>query len=399
MGFRYLRAKKGSKFLSIITGISIGGVAIGVLTMIVTLSVMSGFEGELRKRLFSADTHILVERKDGSFRADETLLTQLQLGLPKGSAIFPVLQTEAILRSGKKVAGAIVKGVGQEQFDWIKGHVKEWAAKELLENAGGARMLLGQEMAYDLGVIPGDLVTIVSPIETEGPLGVVPRVKRFVVEGVYRTGVPEQELHVVFAAIRDVESFIREADIVNRVELRVGSFDEAPQVARGLQGKLGGEFLVRSWQELNAHLFHSLGLERTAMFVILIFIVIVASFNIVSTLTMMVIEKKRSLSILRAMGATRKQIGSIFLWEGLAIGLVGVTVGGALALAICGALSKYPIIQLPEFYYDRSLPVVVEPLAVGGIIAAALLVVACAAFLPARKASDLSPMQGIRGDN
>lgn len=399
VGFRYLTSKKSSRFLSVITAISIGGVGVGVLTMVVTLSVMSGFEAELKKRLFAAETHVLVENNEGYFKSSPQLLEEIRVAAPDVKAVYPVLQTEAILRSGKRrVTGSIIKGVDRQQLEWLKTKVVEWAPSEILDNegAGTSRIFMGAEMAFDMGVTPGDFLTMVSPVEAEGPFGAVPRVKRFIVEGIYNTGVPEQELHVAFAAVEDVESFLRMSGVLNAIEVRVASLDDAPESAAAIRSKLGSSFLVRSWQELNAHLFQSLKLERTAMFCILIFIVIVASFNIVSTLTMMVLEKKRSLSILRAMGATKKQIASIFLWEGLAIGLFGVIGGTTLGLAICFALKSYPIIELPEYFYDRTLPVIIHAPSIALVAGAAMVVVLLGAVMPARKASELTPIQGIR---
>ena len=398
VGFRYLTSKKSSKFLSIITAISVGGVGIGVLTMVVTLSVMSGFEDELKKRLFAAETHVLIENHEGYFKSSDQLLEQIQTAVPTIEKVYPILQTEVILRSGKKVTGSVVKGVGAAQLEWLKSKVVEWAPADVLASdaKGVARLFVGAEMAFDMGVIPGDLVTMVSPVEAEGPFGAVPRVKRFVVEGVYKTGIPEQELHVAFSAAADIESFLRQEGVLNAVEVRVGTLEEAPGAAQAIKRRLGDAFLVRPWQELNAHLFQSLKLERTAMFCILIFIVIVASFNIVSTLTMMVLEKKRSLSILRAMGATRQQISAIFLWEGLAIGLFGVVGGVSLGLAVCWALMRYPIIELPEYFYDRTLPVIIHPESIAIVALTTLCVVLLGAIMPARKASYLTPIQGIR---
>lgn len=398
VGFRYLTSKKSSKFLSIITAISIGGVGIGVLTMVVTLSVMSGFEDELKKRLFAAETHVLIESNDGYFQSSDQLLEQIQSASPMVEKVYPVLRTEVILRSGKKVTGSVVKGIGKEQLDWLKSKVVEWAPAEVLASdaKGVARMFVGAEMAFDMGVIPGDLITMVSPVEAEGPFGAVPRVKRFVVEGVYKTGIPEQEMHVAFAATADIESFLRQDGVLNAIEVRVAKLEEAPIAAEAIKRRLGAAFLVRPWQELNAHLFQSLKLERTVMFCILIFIVIVASFNIVSTLTMMVLEKKRSLSILRAMGATRRQISAIFIWEGLAIGIFGVSGGVSLGLLVCWGLMRYPIIELPDYFYDRTLPVIIHPESIAIVALTTLFVVLLGAFLPARKASYLTPIQGIR---
>lgn len=396
VGFRYLRAKKSSSFLSLITLISFAGVGLGVLTMIVTLSVMSGFEQELKRRLFSAETHVLIESEKGFFPVDEPMLAKIRASSTKVTDVFPILQTEAILKVGQKVSGAVLKGLSPEHVTWLKSKVTEWAPEEFRKGAPNARIFIGQEMAFNLGAVAGDEVTLVSPVETDGPFGAVPRVKKFFVEGIYKTGVPEQELHVVFSAQEDAESFLKEKGVYSHIEVKVQKFEDTEAVAGALRSRLSSPFLVRSWQELNAHLFHSLRLERAAMFCILIFIVIVASFNIVSTLTMMVVEKKKSLSILRAMGATKKQVASIFLWEGYAIGLVGTVVGGGLGILICWALGRYPIIELPEFFYDRSLPVILDPVSIFAIAASALGIVFVASLVPALRASDLPPIQGIR---
>jgi lipoprotein-releasing system permease protein len=396
VGFRYLRSKKSSSFLSLITVISFLGVAVGVMTMVVTLSVMSGFETELKGRLFDAETHVLLEPRDGYLDSTKPWGQLIREASTRVNDVFPVLQTEVILRAGQKVGGAVFKGLGTEQMDWLQQRVTEWAPEEFKKRSSSAKIFIGQEMAFNLAAVAGDEVTLVSPVEADGPFGAVPRVKKFFVEGIYKTGVPEQELHVVFGAHGDVESFLRSSGVLSQVEVRVKSFDDAESVAAAIRKTVDSSVEVRSWQELNAHLFRSLKLERAAMFCILIFIVIVASFNIVSTLTMMVVEKKRSLSILRAIGATPRQVASIFLWEGLTIGLVGTAVGAAVGLLICHLLRRYPIIELPDVFYDRSLPVVIDPVSLMAITMSALFVVLLASLVPAFRASRLVPIQGIR---
>ena len=190
---------------------------------------------------------------------------------------------------------------------------------------------MGQELAYEMGLIPGDQVTLISPTETEGPLDSVPRLKKYFIEGVYHSGLPDQELHTVFAADSAVRSFLRRADVMSEWEIAVKDFDQAPALASKIR-ELAPQFRVQDWAQLNSHLFASLKLERVAMFVILAFIVIVASFNIVTTLTLMVLEKKREISILKAMGARHGQVAAIFLAEGMLIG--GIGVGGGIALRV-----------------------------------------------------------------
>lgn len=223
----------------------------------------------------------------------------------------------------------------------------------------------------------------------------VPRMKRFVVEGVYKTGHAEQELHTVFSPVRNVQAFLRRADVISQYEVTLKGFESAPALAGELRSILPG-WDVQDWVQMNSHLFASLKLERFAMFTVLAFIVIVASFNIITTLTLMVLEKKKEIGILKAMGARNSQVGAVFLAQGLGIGLRGVAGGTALGLAICAFLKRYPIIQLPEVFYDRTLPVNFQPAVylLIGVLALGIVLVACQ--YPSRRASKLPPLQGIR---
>lgn len=396
VGYRFFKAKKSSSFLSLISGISVGGVIIGVLVMVVILSVMAGFEHELKNRLFKAEHHIRIEKvNEQRFALDEGFLEKIAQAYPAAKRIDPVLQTEAILKSGQRVSGAVLRGVSDEAWGAAKTNVVDWAPEEFL-SGGEARILLGQELSYELGVVAGDIITAVSPIASTGPLGMAPKMKKFVVQGVYKSGVPEQELHVVFVERKDVESFIRREGEITQIEVTVLDLADAPTAARVLKTSLPKEYLVRSWQDLNAHLFASLRLERLAMFTMLAFIVVVAGFNILSLLTMSIIEKKQSIGILRAMGATKQQITRIFVWMGMWVALYGSFFGLSLGLAICWVLKTYPVIELPEFYYDRTLPVLIRVETIAAILCTTILIVAVGALVPARRAARLTPLASIR---
>jgi lipoprotein-releasing system permease protein len=411
VGLRYLKSKKNSRFLSFITLLSILGVMVGVTAMIVVLSVMDGFEAELKKRLMSSDLHVLItptQRVDG-FDAGFVPKTALN---PTGVAerlkgekdvvsFWPIVSTEAILKSGRKVTGVVFKGITPERMERLKAQLTETADQQMLvtrDGAGTTRLqgvFIGQELAYEMGVIPGDQLTFISPTETEGPLESVPRLKRYVVEGVYHSGLPEQELHTVFAPEGAVRSFLRRQDAVSQWEITVKDFEKAPAIAKKVRA-LAPQFKVQDWVELNTHLFASLRLERVSMFVILAFIIIVASFNIVTTLTLMVLEKKREISILKAMGARHGQVAAIFLAEGILIGGVGVGGGIGLGGLLCSILKRYEFIQLPDIYYDRTLPVTFDPRYYVGVAACALLIVLAACLYPSRRAARLNPLDGIR---
>ena len=411
IGLRYLKSKKNSKFLSFITILSIFGVGLGVTAMVVVLSVMDGFEAELKKRLMSSDLHILVTPSERvpSFEmgfVPKTSLDQPELqsyfkNHPNISSIWPIVSTEAILKLGKKVTGVVLKGVTPERLSRLKTQVVESAEPQMLVHHEGGEtvhlsgIFVGQELAYELGALPGDVVTLISPTETEGPLESVPRLKDFVVEGIYHSGLPEQELHTVFSPAGSVRSFLRRADVLTQWEISVDRFDDAPKIAKDLQLLLP-QFHVQDWVQLNSHLFASLKLERLAMSVILAFIVVVASFNIVTTLTLMVLEKKKDISILKAMGARHSQVAAIFLSEGILIGTVGIGGGLILSLALCGILKRYEFISLPDVYYDRTLPVTFDPRYYLAVTLIAIFIVLMACLYPSRRAAKISPLEGIR---
>lgn len=413
VGLRYLKSKKNSRFLSFITILSIMGVGLGVTAMIVVLSVMDGFEAELKKRLMASDLHVLITpttRAEGfgsgfvprsSF--DLERVTRDIRAVDPEAQIWPIVSTEAILKSGRKVTGVVLKGVTDERMARLKKQVTESAEPRLLvqRDAGEATKLpgifVGQELAYEIGLIPGDQVTLISPTETEGPVGGVPRLKRYVVEGVYHSGLPEQELHTAYAAEGAVRSFLRRAEVLSQWEVSVRDFEAASKAAARIRPDLNEKgFQVQDWIQLNSHLFASLRLERIAMFVVLAFIIVVASFNIVTTLTLMVLEKKKEIAILKAMGARFDQVAAVFLAEGILIGGLGVAGGAAFGLLLCSILKRYEFITLPEIYYDRTLPVTFNAWYYVGVCVCAGVIVLAACLYPSRRAAKLNPLDGIR---
>lgn len=411
IGNRYLRSKKNNRFLNFITWLSLLGIGIGVCALIVVLSVMDGFERELKKRLMSSDLHILVTPEsevqgfDRGFvprnSAVEKGVADWVASRPRVENAWPVLSTEAILKSGRKVSGVVIKGVEEPRMIRLKRTLTEKADPSLLRNQEDGNMVrlpglyLGKELASEFGLIPGDQVTLISPTETEGPTGSVPRLKRFIIEGVYSSGTPDQEIQVVFTSVKNVQSFLRRSEVISQFELVLSDFEDAPRLAEELRAIVPG-WKVQDWVQMNSHLFASLKLERFAMFVVLAFIVIVASFNIVTTLTLMVLEKRKEISILKAMGARNSQVSAIFLAEGLGIGLRGVIGGGVLGIFLCFALKRYEFVQLPDVFYDRTLPVSFQPLVYVLIVLVTLVIVLLACQYPCRRAARLAPLQGIR---
>lgn len=413
VGLRYLKSKKNSKFLSFITLISMVGVALGVTALIVVLSVMDGFEVEMKKRLMNQEMHLLITPKSDSpgyesgrvrsdFFASSEVGKKLLGDSTQVAAVNPILQTEAILRGGRKVSGVVVKGIEKPRMEMLNAILSE-AADSPLKNpdfegsdqGDVSKIYLGQSLADEMDIIPGELVTLISPTETDGPFSTIPRLKRFIVAGIYRSGVPEQELHTVFSEMSSVRSFLRKSGVVSHWEIVLKDFSAAADYKSKLT-KLGGPLEVQDWMDLNSHLFASLRLERLAMFISLVFIVIVASFNIITTLTLMVLEKKREISILKAMGARDSEVGAIFLAEGILIGGVGAMSGLGLGFLICIALKKWEFISLPDIYFDRTLPVSFLPHYYAIVAIASLVIVLAASVYPSLRAARTDPLRGIR---
>ncbi|HEY8278569.1 MAG TPA: ABC transporter permease [Bdellovibrionota bacterium] len=398
VGLRYLRSKKSNAFLSLITFLSIAGVAVGVATLIVILSVMDGFEGALKSRLAQGEFHVLVtragENTDPYFTMPTEGVNRLYSLSPDILSVNPVLSTEAILKAGKKVAGMSMRGVSESQMSLL--------AKSLVEAAEGPKVLtreglwLGKELAYQLNVLPGDKVQVISPTETEGPLESVPRIRSFRVDGIFESGLPEKDLHTVYASLDAVQEFLGRPGQVNRVEINVRDFERSDRSGDLIRAQLGEDYRVQDWNQLNSHLFASLKLERVTMFVILTMIVLVASFNIVTSLRMTVVEKRKEIAILQAMGANDRQIGGIFLVQGAVIGNIGTVIGLVAGLGTALALKVYPVVELPDIFYDRSLPVKISPWFITFVVFTAILIVVAAAFFPARAASKIPPLEGIR---
>jgi lipoprotein-releasing system permease protein len=399
IGLRYLRSKKGNAFLSLITFLSIAGVMVGVATLIVTLSVMDGFEGALKGRLAQGEFHILVQRsaeheQDPYFEWQPEQLDRIYRLNTDIQQVNPVLVTEAILRAGKKVSGMSMRGVTEAQMNAL--------SRSLVESVEGPKVIsseglwLGKELAYQLSVLPGDKVQVISPLETEGPLESVPRMRVFKVEGIFESGIPEKDLQTVYAPLTAVQEFLGHPGKINRLEVTVEHFEKSEASARGIRAELGESYTVKDWNELNASLFASLKLERITMFTILAMIILVASFNIVTSLKMTVIEKKKEIAILKAMGARESQIRSIFLVQGLVIGNIGTFLGLVLGLGVAFLLKHYPLIQLPDVFFDRTLPVKLNPLFIALVVGTATIMVLLAAYFPARAAAKDSPIAGIR---
>ncbi len=412
VGLRYLRARRRS-FLSLISFISLLGVTIGVATLDIVLAVMTGFEQDLRDKILGMNPHVVVVSYAGPVPADPTLVEKVR-GLDGVAAAAPFVYGQAMLAVGRSASGVVVRGIEPAAAGAVvdvEKHLQSGTLAELgtshsvtlpLEEGGGKvdlpGIVIGGELARQLGVARGDVVSLISPLGTPGPAGMIPRIKRFVLVGVFDSGMFDYDTTLAYVALGDAERFFDMKDGVTGVEVRVGDVYQARAVARRIEGALGGfPYRARDWMEVNRNLFSALKLEKVVYGIVLCLIVVVAAFNILATLTMVVKEKRRDIAVLKSMGGSSPSIGRIFILNGAVIGLAGTVLGNLLGLAGCWLLARYQFVELPkDVFLVTTLPVRVDP--VNFLVVASVSVAICvvAAVSPARRAASLVPVEVIR---
>ncbi len=408
IGLRYLRARRQETFISLITVISILGVMIGVMTLNVVMGVMSGFEETLRDRLLGINAHIaLVKSGDRLFNYDKILD---QVARENGvTAASPTVYGQVMLTSGARVAGVVVRGVDPERVDKvvdIKRYIKEGNLAALNSQHPlqiGDRtiqlpgIILGERLANQLGVFPGSPVQVVSPLGSPTAIGVIPKVRRFLVVGLLKTGMSEIDSTLVFMGLKDAQKFFDLGDSVTNIEIRVKDVNHSREVAEQIQKDLGFPYFTEDWTRLWPNLFSALQLEKTVYFLVLLLMVLIGAFNIVSTLVMVVMEKKKDIAILRSMGATRESIRNIFLFKGSVIGVLGTALGVLLGFIICVLIDEYQFIKLPEgAFLISTVPVRIYLSNFVLVALSSLFVCLLASLYPARQAAKLDPVEIIR---
>ncbi|MBT8407773.1 MAG: lipoprotein-releasing ABC transporter permease subunit [Deltaproteobacteria bacterium] len=406
IGLRYLKAKRKQTFVSLITLISIAGVTVGVTALIVVLAVMNGFKEDLREKILGVTSHVVVSRFDGNIPKYQELRAKVEV-VSGVAAATPFIYTQAMINSRQAISGAVLRGLEPETAGKVinlpknmrSGSLEELAAEK---KSGGTRsspgIILGNELARNLGVSRGEPVTVISPLGRLTPLGRVPRSQTFRVAGIFDSGMYEYDSTIAYVSIWAAQRFLGIGDRVTGIEVRVDDIYEADQVARDIGKALGGyPYWSRDWMRMNKNLFSALKLEKIVMFIILTLIILVAAFNIIGTLIMVVIEKTRDIAILKSMGATRRSIMKIFMIEGAIIGLVGTLLGLLGGYTLCKLLATYQFIELPrDVYYISTLPVRMDPLDVTLIALAAIIISLVATVYPAWQASRLDPAEAIR---
>ncbi len=410
---RYLTAKGKDTFLSVITLISIGGVVLGVMALVVVISVMNGFEIDLREKILGTTAHITVLHVGREGVTDYPALAAEIDRVEGVEAVAPFVFVEGILSSKHDSIGAVIRGVdmaSHREISTIEGKIVEGtmdfdvAKNSTLEAELGGYVppedgiVLGIELARNLGVDLNDTVTLISPQVIWNPLAPVPpKMKNFRVVGIFDVGMYEFDSSLAYIDLETAQEFLAIPHKVNGLEVRVADVFDAPAVSARINDAVGLPYFARDWTVTHEQLWTMLALEKHTMFVILTLIILVAAFNILSTLIMIVIEKTGEIGILKAMGATNGAIVRIFLLNGLIIGTVGMALGLVAGLGLCRILQKYQFVELPaEIYALRTLPVVVQPLDIALICVMALAISVAATIYPAWRAARLEPVEAIQ---
>ncbi len=394
IGLRYIFGRRKEKFISLISCISIIGVATGVCALIIVIGVMSGFDTELRDKIIGTSSHIVVDKiggLDGPADAIKTIS-----GVQGVIACAPFINTQALLADHDRLSSVVVRGIDPELEAKVT-DIKKFIKSGSLDLEGGNKIIIGSGLAEQLGLRVGNKISLISAAkQRKRTLGKMQETD-YVISGIFTSGMYDYDIGVVFISLENAKIFFENPILVSGISVKVNDIYAADQIKKKIQEKLGFPYFTRTWMDINRNLFNALKLEKTAMFIILILIVIVAALNIVSTLTMMVMEKTKDIGILKTIGATSHSIRMIFTMVGLFIGTMGTMLGTAAGLFCAYLLKTYEFIKLPEdVYYISKLPVRIESIEVIWIVAAAIFISFCATFYPAYQASKLNPVEALR---
>jgi len=396
---RYLKAKRKEGFISLITFLSIAGVVLGVMALVVVIAVMSGAETEFRKRILGLEPHILVMNYTGSFKAEPGMAEAIRK-IPQVKAVSPILFGQAMIRTGRSFSGVMVRGVTPEHgATLVKGFTPKQLDKALgvsAEKGSLPGIILGKELANSVGVITGDKVILLSASTIISPVGQIPSMKRFEVRGTFSSGMSEYDGMLAYARLDQVQSLVSARKKISALGIWVEDVFQVKSMEETHLGDLEYPFYIRDWMDINQSLFSALKLEKTAMFVILTLIILVAAFNIASALIMMVMEKTKDIAVLKAMGATHAMIRRIFILKGMIIGVTGTVLGTLSGVGICTILKKYEFIRLPEAYPFSTLPVQLEVADVALITLSAIVICFLSTLYPSYKAARMDPVEAIR---
>ena len=405
IGLRYIRARRKSHFVSFIAFISIAGVALGVFALIVVLSVMNGFGNELRDRTLSMTSHATISGYDGYLRDWRSVMTKAEQN-KEVVAAAPYIRKEVMLSNGRRVSGSLVRGIQPEMESRVSLVESKMISGSLMDlKPGEYGIVVGRELANSLGVYEGDRITVITPQASITAVGVMPRLRRFSVVGVFEVGMHQYDSAMAYMHLEDAAKLFSYEDKVNGVRLKFTDLFDAPRITRSIEKDFGEDYWVKDWSKQHKNFFRALQTEKTVMFIILLMMVSVAALNIVSTLMMTVTDKESDIAILRALGMRPSSIMTIFIIQGAFIGLFGTIIGVSTGVPV--ALNVFEIVSwleqlfntdfLPsDVYYISDISADVKVSEVITYALSAFSVTILATIYPAWRASRTLPAEALR---
>lgn len=415
VGLRYLRAKRKNRTISLNTFVSIAGITLGVAALIGTVGIMTGFKEDIQAKILGTTAHIIVQDRMKDGMADYDSVTSKVQEVPDVVAATPFVLKQVLLTTQAGAQGIVLRGIDPQREGAVTELAKNLAAGELIDlqkpvkvkqppadNPTGPAVetekpgiILGKELALRLGVFMGDTVNVVSPVGPISAIGMVPKIRTFALVGIFQSGMYEYDSSLAYIDLAESQKFFNMGATVTGIEIKVTDVFRAANIARSVEQSLGFAYGARDWMQMNRNLFSALKLEKTMMFLLLVLITIVASFNIISTLTMIVTEKQKEIAILKAMGATSTSISRIFMLNGLIIGLTGTTIGIPLGYAFLWLIQTFWTFD-PTVYYISRIPVHVLASDVLLVAGSAILISFAATVFPSRQAAKLEPVAALR---
>ena len=405
IGLRYTRAKRRNHFISFISMISMGGIALGIMALIVVLSVMNGFQEELRNRILGVAAHLEISGPQGRLSDWRGLTLQVQQH-DEVRGMAPFINAQALLAMGSETRGAMVRGLLPEEEDKVAEFSARMAAGKLSDlKPGEWGLILGADLAQALGVVQGDKVAVIAPQGVVTPAGMLPRIKQFTVIGVFRMGMYEYDAGLALMHLADAQKLYRMGEDVSGLRVKLADMERAPWVSRELAASLVGDYFISDWSMRHANFFQAVQIEKRMMFIILTLIVAVAAFNIVSTLVMAVTDKQADIAILRTLGASPRSIMAIFMVQGSLIGVIGTLLG--LVSGVLLAINVETVVPMIEqlvgmdlfpadVYYISKLPSKLNWGDVWTISGVALVLAFVATLYPSWRAANVQPAEALR---